>query len=169
MTFGGSWNVAQISSHFPEKTPEEIREKIGMVPQPTFEGKNTRTLIGGFSIVIPESAEHPDLVHEILMEHLFRAPESYARHLAQVGRFPPAEKIFNHPQYEEAMLEKMPKEWYEKFKEGVSGGVVRPHIPEYPDISNALWKAVQNVVGEKKTPEKALSAAAKEVDNILEN
>ena len=169
MTFSGSWAVSNINQHFSSKDPSEYDEEVGMIPQPTFEGKQMRTLTGGFSMVIPESAQHPDLVHEILMEHLFRADNNYALHLAKNGLFPTSEKIFQNPIYEEEMLKSMPEEWYEKYNKAVSGGVVRPGIPEYSRIKDILWEGVESVVSGQSTAEKALSEAANEVNDLLED
>ncbi|MBS3788738.1 extracellular solute-binding protein [Candidatus Bipolaricaulota bacterium] len=167
MTFEGGWNVSDLNTHWPDKTPEEIQVKVGMVPQPTFKGKEMRTLTGGFIMVIPKAGNNKDLMNHIMMDHLFRNEKNYAHMLLDQGKFPTSEKIFENEIYQEGMLEKMPDEWYSKFKKAIAGGILRPYVPEYSSIAQEIWIALQKVVSGKATAEKAFSAAANKVNNMM--
>jgi multiple sugar transport system substrate-binding protein len=167
MTFEGGWNVSDLNSHWPDKTPEEIQVEVGMVPQPTFEGKDMRTLTGGFMMVIPKAAKHGDLAFDIMMEHLFSNEANYAQMLLDQGKFPTNEKVFNNETYQEGMLDRMPDEWYDKFQEAVSGGILRPYVPEYSSVAQELWTAMQKVIAGRATAEEALSTAADKVNKMM--
>ncbi len=167
MTFEGNWNTSDLKENWPNKSPEEIQVEVGMVPQPTFEGKEMRTMTGGFIMVTPESAKHKDVTQEILMKHLFRNPENYAQMLLDQGKFPTNEKMFNSPTYQKGILNKMPDEWLNKFQKAVSGGILRPAVPEYSSIQHEIWVAMQKVVSGKATAEEALSAAANKVNKMM--
>lgn len=168
MTYEGSWDFLTIKNEFPNLSPAEIQEKIGMIPTTVFEGEEMRVLTGGWLWTIPKTANHPDLTFNILTE-IFADRKAYAQHLAYEAKFPTSEKLWESSLYQEKMLENMPEEWFESFQNGVEGGVWRPFFPEYPKIQKALWDATQKVIMGKATAKEALTTAEKKVNNLMED
>ncbi|MBS3736581.1 extracellular solute-binding protein [Candidatus Bipolaricaulota bacterium] len=169
MTYEGSWDIGAIHSKYPDLSVQEIKEKIGVIPTTVFEGHDMRVLTGGWLWTIPETAKHPDVAFEVLME-VFEDREAYAEMTAYQGEFPTTDWIWESPTYKERMIgETLPKEWFDRFREGVAGGVWRPFFPEYPEIQKELWDATQKVVMGKATAEKALATAEKKVNQLMED
>jgi ABC-type glycerol-3-phosphate transport system substrate-binding protein len=169
MTYEGSWDIVSILEKYPDKSVQEIKEKIGVIPTTVFKGHDMRVLTGGWIWTIPETAEHPDVSYDVLTE-MFEDREAYAEMTAYEGKFPTTEWVWESPTYKERMIgEVLPKEWYDRFREGVSGGVWRPFFPEYPDIQKELWDATQKVVMGKATAKEALSTAEKNVNELMED
>lgn len=170
MTYEGSWDISTIntSDQFGNMPVSEYDEHLGVIPTTTWKGEDIRVLTGGWMWCIPETANHPDVAFEINMQYLRENRDAYAYMLGTEGHFPTSEALWNNSIYKDQILKTMPESWFNRFREGVEGGLWRPFFPEYPQIQQELWNATQKVVLDQASPEEALSTAEQNVNDLMQ-
>lgn len=158
----GSWLAGKFSKNI---TKEELENKIGMLPLfPTpSEEVDTATMAGGWVLAIPKTSRHQDLAWELM--EIIQSPEIMSQFLAKFGYLPTQRVIAENPEYNKVLIESIP--FFDKYTKILPLAHGRPNIPEYPQISEALRIAIEEVYYRGADPEVALTKAAQKVARIL--
>jgi multiple sugar transport system substrate-binding protein len=153
MTIAGPWAL-----------PEFVDGGIdyGVVPLPSFGGEHT-TIAGPDTWAVFDNGDDRSKAAVEFITWL-TAPEQQIRWLSAAGSLPTREDLEDLPEY--ADYEKSLPE-LDKFIENLGLARVRPTVPQYPQISQAVGKAVAQILQGKSNPADALSEAADTANSEL--
>lgn len=153
MTIAGPWAL-----------PEFVDGKIdyGVTPLPSFGGEHTTIAGPDTWAVFDNGEERSDAAVEFIA--WLTAPKQQIRWLSAAGSLPTRKDLEELPDYAdyEASLPEL-----DKFIENLGLARVRPTVPEYPQISQAVGKAVAQILQGKSSPADALSEAADAANSEL--
>lgn len=148
----------------PWALPEYVDGKIdyGVAPLPSFGGEHT-TIAGPDTWAIFDNGEAKS---EAAIEFVswLTAPKQQIRWLSEAGSLPTRTDMADLPSYPdyEASLPDL-----DKFVDNLELARIRPTVAEYPQISQAIGKAVASVLQGKSSPADALSDAADAANSEL--
>jgi multiple sugar transport system substrate-binding protein len=156
----GSW----LLGVFPHEQWNNINQKIGMLPMfpvPNI-GNKSATMIGGWLLGIPETSQNKDLAWELLTTMV--DPQVLTPMLQKEGYLPTQKPIGEGP-YAANLNSSIP--YYKEMISMIPIGHSRPNIPEYPQISDNIKQAVDEVYYGMKDPKQALDEAAAKSAKVL--
>jgi multiple sugar transport system substrate-binding protein len=141
----------------PWALPEYVDGKVdyGVVPLPSFGGEHT-TIAGPDTWAIFDNGDRRSQAAIEFVAWL-TAPEQQVRWLGEAGSLPTRDDLAEVPEYAE--WEKSLPE-VGRFVENLELARVRPTTAKYPDISQAMGKAVASVLQGEAAPADALREAA---------
>ena len=148
----------------PWALPEYVDGKIdyGVAPLPSFSGEHT-TIAGPDTWAIFDNGEAKS---EAAIEFVswLTAPKQQIRWLSEAGSLPTRTDMVDLPSYPdyEASLPDL-----DKFVDNLELARIRPTVAEYPQISQAIGKAVASILQGKSSPADALSDAADAANSEL--
>jgi multiple sugar transport system substrate-binding protein len=148
-------------------TPEKAREfehKVGMipmfpVPDPSYQ---STTLLGGWELGIPQISKHKDLTWELITTML--EPKIITPMLQKYGLLPTRVSIGEGPS-SIALNSSIP--YYPELISMIKIGHTRPNIPEFPQISNNIRQALDQIYNGTREPKQALDEAAARSAKVL--
>jgi multiple sugar transport system substrate-binding protein len=148
-------------------TPEKAREfeqKVGMipmfpVPDPSYQ---SATLLGGWELGIPQISKHKDLAWELITTML--EPKIITPMLQKYGLLPTRVSIGEGPS-SIALNSSIP--YYPELISMIKIGHTRPNIPEFPQISNNIRQAIDQIYSGTREPKQALDDAAARSAKVL--
>ncbi|MGA7692018.1 MAG: extracellular solute-binding protein [Nitrososphaeraceae archaeon] len=151
----------------PPHTPEnkkDFEQKVGFMPlfPMPYENHTSATLMGGWLLSIPESSEHKDLAWELITTIL--EPKILAPYLAAHANLPTQIPI-GEGNYSTTANATIP--YYEQLISMIEIAHTRPSIPEYPEISEHIKQAIDEVMYGIKEPKQALDEAAAKSAKVL--
>jgi multiple sugar transport system substrate-binding protein len=150
ITISGPWELPRIN--------RDAKFAWTTAPMPVRERKNIRsTALGGYVWAIPNGASHPDAAFQVI--EFMSQPEQMARSYAG-GRLPPVKDV--KPQ---AALPH--EEVYEMFMRELQPAHPRGPSPAWPQISEALQRAIQEAVTGQQKPAQALQTASATIAPLL--
>jgi multiple sugar transport system substrate-binding protein len=156
----GSW----LLGAFPHEQWTSLNQKIGMLPMfpvPNI-GYKSATMIGGWVLGIPETSQNKDLTWELLTTMV--DPQVLTPMLQKEGYLPTQKPIGEGP-YAANLNSSIP--YYKEMISMIPIGHSRPNIPEYPQISDNIKQAVDEVYYGMKDPKQALDEAAAKSAKVL--
>ena len=150
----GSW----IPYYFPTESWPKLEERLGFIPM--FPVPNdtipTSTMMGGWELAVPSSSQNSDLAWELIT--VMTQPELLGPFLRDTGYLPTQQVLGDGPS-SLPLKESVP--YFEKMVSMIPLGGSRPSIPEYPEISEHIHQAIQQVYnGTVASPKDALDIAA---------
>jgi multiple sugar transport system substrate-binding protein len=148
----------------PWALPEYVDGKIdyGVAPLPSFGGEHT-TIAGPDTWAIFDNGEAKS---EAAIEFVswLTAPKQQIRWLSEAGSLPTRTDMADlpsYPDYEKSLPD------LDKFVDNLELARIRPTVAEYPQISQAIGKAIASVLQGKSSPADALSEAADAANSEL--
>jgi multiple sugar transport system substrate-binding protein len=148
----------------PWALPEYVDGKIdyGVAPLPSFGGEHT-TIAGPDTWAIFDNGEAKS---EAAIEFVswLTAPKQQIRWLSEAGSLPTRTDMADlpsYPDYEKSLPE------LDKFVDNLELARIRPTVAEYPQISQAIGKAIASILQGKSSPADALSEAADAANSEL--
>ena len=149
-----------LQNHVRLNTTEQkqaFEQQVGFLPMfPVPSLNNTSsTLLGGWLLSVPQTSTNKDLAWELIS--IIVEPEIMAPFHARYGLLPTQIPIGNGP-YAQDLDETIP--YYDELISMLSIARARPNIPEYPQISEHILEAINQVYNGTKQPEEALDEAA---------
>lgn len=139
---------------------QAFEEKVGffpMFPVPSLNNTGSTTTLGGWLLGIPQTSTNKDLAWELIT--IIEEPEVMASFHEKYGWLPTQIPIGNGP-YARDLNNTIP--YYEKLISMLSTARARPNIPEFPQISEYILEAINQVYnGTRQTGEALDEAAAK--------
>jgi multiple sugar transport system substrate-binding protein len=149
----------------PWELPEIEQNKIdyGVVPLPTFTGKNV-TIAGPDSwTIFDNGSDRADAAIEFVRWLI--SPEQDVQWDIQAGSLPLSKGTVAQPEWQE---HQHATEGLDVFVDALEYAQVRPTIRTYPDISKAVGQAIAGVLLGRETPEDALKGAAQTANVALQ-
>lgn len=125
-----------------------------MFPVPSLNNTSSTTL-GGWLLGVPQTSINKDLSWELIT--IIEKPEIMAPFHAKYGWLPTQIPIDNGPYARD--LDKT-IQYYDELIAMLSTARARPNIPEYPQISDYILEAINQVYNGTKQPEEVLDEAA---------
>jgi multiple sugar transport system substrate-binding protein len=156
----GSW----LLGVFPHEQWATLNQKIGMLPMfpvPKI-GDKSATMIGGWILGIPETSQNKDLAWELLTTMV--DPQVLTPMLQKEG-YLPTQKPIGEGHYAAILNASIP--YYREMISMIPIGHSRPNIPEYPQISDNIKQAIDEVYYGMKDPKQALDEAAAKSAKVL--
>ena len=149
-----------LQNHVRLNTTEQnqaFEEEVGffpMFPVPSLNNTSS-SLLGGWLLSVPQTSTNKDLAWELIS--IIEEPEIIAPFHAQFGLLPTQIPIGNGP-YAQDLSNRIP--YYDELISMLSIARARPNIPEYPQISEHILEAINEVYNGTKQPQEALDEAA---------
>lgn len=137
---------------------QAFEEKVGffpMFPVPSLNNTGSTTTLGGWLLGIPQTSTNKDLAWELIT--IIEELEIMAPFHEKCGWLPTQIPIGNGP-YAIDLNNTIP--YYEKLISMLSTARTRPNIPEYPQISEYILEAINQVYNGIRQPGEALDEAA---------
>jgi len=142
---------------------QAFEQKIDVLPFPVPDPSyNSSTLSGGWLLSIPKASKNKDLAWELIT--LTVEPKTLAPWLAKYGYLPTQIPIGNGP-YSDVLNQSIP--YFEKLISMIPTAGARPSIPQYPQIAEHIWQALDEVYYGMKGPKQALDEAAAKSAKVL--
>jgi multiple sugar transport system substrate-binding protein len=129
------------------------------VPDPSYQ---SATLLGGWELGIPQMSNHKDLAWELITTML--EPKIITPMLQKYGLLPTRESIGEGPS-SIALNSSIP--YYPELISMIKIGQTRPNIPEFPQISNNIRQALDQIYNGTREPKQALDEAAARFAKVL--
>ncbi len=158
----GNW--ASSESRFPGTTPDEREKMIAVLPLPVSEpGKVPVTLAGGWIMSIPaiikdKAPERFEAAAKV-MKTFLRA-DVMTKYYAALARVPVRSDV------DKKELSKS-IEFFDFYMKMASVARTRPAIPQWSQVSDAIFQAMSDAVFKGMDPKVALDRAAEKVKRIL--
>jgi len=100
----------------------------------------TSTMMGGWELAVPSRSQNSDLAWELIT--LMAQPEILGPFLRDLGYLPTQQVLGDGPS-SRPLKESVP--YFEEMVSMIPLGGSRPSIPEYPEISEYIHQAIQQV------------------------
>jgi multiple sugar transport system substrate-binding protein len=134
--------------------------KFDVAPFPEWEGGGTAGILGGFNLVISTYSKNPGAALKFIdyMTH----EERQAEDIVKYSDASPLNAVYDDPAVQKA------QPFSAELKTAVEQSRSRPVSPVYPQISQAIYKNVNEALSGKTSPEDALAQAQTEIDQALQ-
>jgi multiple sugar transport system substrate-binding protein len=162
--FAVMMEASHVPLYFQPELPDSIKEKVGFLqlPIPDKEGASPVTMMGGWELGIPVTSQNKDLAWELIT--LIAEPVNLAPWLARYG-YLPTQLDIGEGTFANELRQHNP--FYDEMVSMIPTGLSRPSIPEYPQISDNIREAIEEVYYDNKQPKDALRDAALKSAQIL--
>jgi multiple sugar transport system substrate-binding protein len=155
-TFMRNWPYAYSLG---QKAPK-VKGKFDVMPFPEFESAGKAAILGGHNWVISVHSENPGAALKFVDFYLTK--EWQIEKFDKFSLAPTVAAAYDDP----AIQKKYP--FATALKESVSQANARPVSPVYPQISQAIYKNVNEALAGRVSPEDALKTAQSEMQKALE-
>jgi multiple sugar transport system substrate-binding protein len=134
--------------------------KFDVAPFPAFEGGGKAGILGGFNLVISTYSKNPGAALKFIdyMTH----QERQAEDIVKYSDASPLKAVYDDPEVQKA------QPFSDELKTAVEQSQSRPVSPVYPQISQAIYKNVNEALSGKTSSEDALKQAQTEIDQALQ-
>jgi multiple sugar transport system substrate-binding protein len=137
-----------------------IRDKFGVVPLPAFDQGGPRVgVLGGSNLNIAAYARNPR--GAVLAIDYLTSPELIKLNAVRFSSAPVLKATYDDPEVQQALP------FAAELRRAVETAKTRPVSPEYPRISRAIYNNVNAALRGSRTPEAALGAAHRQLNQVL--
>jgi multiple sugar transport system substrate-binding protein len=137
----------------------KVAGKFKVAPFPTFEGGGKGGILGGHNLVISAYSKNPEGAVK-LIDYLTSA-EVEKTYAAQYSIAPVLNATYDDADVQKALP------FAEELRQAVTQAKSRPVSPVYPQISQAIYKNVNQALAGQMSPEDALAAADDQINTAL--
>jgi multiple sugar transport system substrate-binding protein len=143
---------------------DDFEKKVGFIPifPVPNQGIPSATLMGGWELSIPTTSRNKELAWEVITTIL--EPKILTPYLAKHGNLPTQVPI-GEGAYSSELIKSIP--YYDELISMMQIGRIRPSISEYPEISDHIKQALDEVFFDSKDPKQALDEASKKSAKAL--
>lgn len=149
MFIGGPWMVSQITLDNPN-----IEFGVAMMPK----DKVNASVLGGENLGITTSTKNLDLAWDLLK--YIGDYKTVKEFIGQTGYFPPRSDVAKEPEWTQDPIKKI-------FAEQMQYALPRGPHAKWPEISEAIYTALQEIEVGVLTPEEALNNAQTKIEPLL--
>jgi multiple sugar transport system substrate-binding protein len=155
VTFLRNWPYVYATANRAQAT----KGKFDVAPFPAFEDGGTAGILGGFNLVISTYSKNPGAALKFIdyMTH----KERQAEDIVKYSDASPLKAVYDDPAVQKA------QPFSAELKTAVEQSKARPVSPVYPQISQAIYKNVNEALSGKTSPEDALKQAQTEMEQAL--
>jgi multiple sugar transport system substrate-binding protein len=155
-TFMRNWPYAYALNEKADK----VKGKFKVAPLPEFEGGSKAQILGGADLVISAYAENPGGALALL--DYMSGPEHQKLLASKFSLGPILDETYDEPEVKKALP------FSAELKEAVSQANARPVSPVYPQISQAIYKNVNQALAGQQSAEDAMKQAQADIEKALQ-
>jgi len=137
----------------------KVKGKFAVAPLPSFEGGGKGGTLGGHNSVISVYSKNPGAALKLV--EFIGSPEIQKAYATQFSLTPVRSDVYDDPGVKKAIP------FAAELKQGVSQAVARPVSPVYPQISQAIYKNVNNALAGRVSAADAIKKADSQITNAL--
>jgi multiple sugar transport system substrate-binding protein len=138
----------------------KVKGKFKVMPFPEWEGGGTAGILGGHNLVISVHSKNPGAA--LALVDFVTSEEMQIAQFRDYSLAPVLDAAYDDPDVQKKY------DFAEDLRESVSQAKTRPVSPVYPQISQAIYKNVNEALAGRASPEEALKTAQTEMQSALE-
>ncbi|HET8757624.1 MAG TPA: ABC transporter substrate-binding protein [Solirubrobacteraceae bacterium] len=155
-TFMRNWPYCYALS---QQAPK-VKGKFAVAPYPEFEGGGKAAILGGHNMVISVYSKNPGLMLKFI--DYATSPERMKRNAIKYSKAPVLTETYQDADVKKALP------FAEDLQQAVEQAKSRPVSPVYPQISEAIFKNVNEALAGQTSPEDALKKADDQINAALQ-
>ncbi len=153
MQWGYAWN------RFQNDADSQVKDRIGVVPLPSFAGNPNATCVGGWQVAVSAFSKNKEAAVKLL--RFLSSPEVSKMQAIAASHLPVFPEV-----YEDAeVLAANP--WFRDARPVVLGARARPVTPRYPEVSEAIRTAMNGFLAGTRTAEQTLADMTQRLTPVL--
>jgi multiple sugar transport system substrate-binding protein len=156
-TFMRNWPYAYALG---QKKGTAVAGKFTVAPFPEFEGGGKAAILGGHNLVISTASENPGAALKLV--DFLTTEEEQVTMFRDYSLAPTIAAAYDDPGVQKKY------DFATQLKDSVAQARSRPVSPVYPQISQAIYKNVNEALAGRVSPEEALKKAQSEMQSALE-
>ena len=156
-TFMRNWPYAYALG---QKKGSKVSGKFAVAPFPEFEQGGRAAILGGHNLVISVFSENPGAA--LKLADFLTSLEQQVIMFRDFSLAPTIAAAYDDPDVQEKY------DFADELKESVAQARSRPGSPVYPQISQAIYKNVNEALAGRVSPEEALKNAQAQMQQALE-
>jgi multiple sugar transport system substrate-binding protein len=156
-TFMRNWPYAYALG---QKQGSKIKGKFDVMPFPEFEGAGRAGILGGHNQVVSVYSENPGGALKWI--DYVTGAENQKRQFLDYSQAPPLAAVYDDPDVQRKYR------FATQLRDAVSQAKARPVSPVYPQISQAIYKNVNEALSGRTSPKDALKRAQSQMQAALE-
>jgi multiple sugar transport system substrate-binding protein len=137
----------------------KIKGKFAVAPLPTFEGGGKAGILGGHNSVISVYSKNPGAALKLV--EFIGSPEIQKAYATQFSLAPVLNSVYDDPAVKKALP------FSAQLKQAISQAKARPVSPVYPQISQAIYKNVNNALSGQTSAADAIKQAQADITKAL--
>jgi multiple sugar transport system substrate-binding protein len=154
--FMRNWTYAYAADN---KSPSKVKGKYKVAPLPSFEGGGKAGILGGHNSVISVYTKNPGLA--LKFSDFYASPA-----FQKIALLKYSQAAVIPATYSEADVKKAIP-YASELLQALSQAKARPVSPVYPQISQAIYKNVNNALAGRASPQDALKKADSQINSAL--
>jgi multiple sugar transport system substrate-binding protein len=155
-TFMRNWSYCYALS---QKAPN-VKGKFAVAPYPEWEGGGKAAVLGGHNMVISVYSKNPGGALKFI--DYATSPERITKNAVKYSKTPTIGSSYDDAGVKKAMP------FADALRQGVENAKSRPVSPVYPEISEAIFKNVNEALAGQTSPEDALKKADEQINAALQ-
>jgi multiple sugar transport system substrate-binding protein len=156
VTFLRNWPYVYATANRAKATKGNFK----VIPFPEFEGGGTAGILGGANLVISSFSENPGASLKFI--DYMTSEERQSEDVVKFSDASPLQSVYDDPEVQKA------QPFAAELKTAVENSKSRPVSPVYPQISQAIYKNVNQALSGQMSPEDALKNAQSEIEQALQ-
>ena len=154
-TFMRNWPYAYALG----QKAKAVKGKFKVMPFPEFEGGGKAGILGGHNQVVSVYSENPGGALKWI--DYITGEENQKNQFLTASQSPTLKAIYDDPEVQEKY------EFATQLRDAISQAKSRPVSPVYPQVSQAIYKNVNEALAGRVSPEEALKTAQSDMDKAL--
>jgi trehalose/maltose transport system substrate-binding protein len=154
--FMRNWTYAYAAD---KQGASKVKGKYQVAPLPTFEGGTRAGILGGHNSVISAYTKNPGLA--LKLADFYASPEFQEKALATYSQAAVIPSVYDSAAVKKAVP------YAKVLLQALSQAHARPVSPVYPQISQAIYKNVNDALAGRTSPQDALKKADSQINSAL--
>ncbi len=153
MQWGYAWN------RFQNDADSQVKDRIGVVPLPSFAGNAAATCVGGWQVAVSAFSKNKDAAVKLL--RFLSSPEVSKMQAIAASHLPVFPDIYDDAE----VLAANP--WFRDARAVVIGARARPVTARYPEVSEAIRTAMNGFLAGTRTIDQTLADMTQRLTPVL--
>jgi multiple sugar transport system substrate-binding protein len=137
----------------------DVKGKFKVAPFPTFEGAGKAGILGGHNLVVSAYSKNPK--GSVTLIDFLTSEQIEAQDASKYSLAPVLNSTYDDPAVKKALP------FSDELKQAVAQAKSRPVTPVYPQVSQAIYKNVNQALSGQMSPQDALKKADTEINQAL--
>jgi multiple sugar transport system substrate-binding protein len=151
-----NWTYAYAADNAKDS---KVKGKYKVAPLPEFEGAGKAGILGGHNTVISAYTKNPGLA--LKLADFIASPEWQKKQILKYSNAAVIPDVYSDPDVKKAVP------YAAELLQALSQAKARPVSPVYPQISQAIYKNVNDALAGRVAPKAALEKADKQINSAL--
>jgi len=153
MQWGYAWN------RFQNDADSQVKDRIGVVPLPSFAGNAAATCVGGWQVAVSAFSKNKDAAVKLL--RFLSSPEVSKMQAIAASHLPVFPDVYDDAE----VLAANP--WFRDARAVVMGARARPVTARYPEVSEAIRTAMNGFLAGTRTIDQTLADMTQRLTPVL--